>query len=100
MFDFNVRIRGSRESRRFDLVEEEWLRWKLSNPDGLSEQFVAAALNFPSARRKTARPVVGAETFRFADKGHGLYRRRQEILRNVSPEGVGRWVLQKYVDHA
>lgn len=52
LFDFNVRVRGPRESRRFDLVEEEWLAWKSTNPTGLSEQFIAAALNFPSVRRK------------------------------------------------
>jgi hypothetical protein len=51
LFDFNVRFRTRWEARRIDLVQDERHCWRDENPRGLSEQFIAWALNLPQIRR-------------------------------------------------
>lgn len=51
-FDWNVRVRGSRENRRFQLVHDEWTRWSAAHPAGQAEEFIHWAVSLPSPRRE------------------------------------------------
>lgn len=46
LFDFNIKIWGPRESKKLQIVKTLKHGWDKSHLDGLSEQFIADALNF------------------------------------------------------
>jgi len=46
LFDFDVEIWGPREGRRLELVKALEHDWDMTHPGGLTEQFIADALNF------------------------------------------------------
>ena len=46
LFDFNIKTWGSHESKKLQIVKTLKHGWDKSHMDGLSEQFIADALNF------------------------------------------------------
>jgi hypothetical protein len=52
LFDFQVRARGPLESRRFELVHDEFMQWSEAHPGGLAEEFIGWALSLTRRRRE------------------------------------------------
>lgn len=53
LFDFDIVPWGPREDRKLELVKSIKHEWDIQHPDGLSERFIADALNFPEKSKQT-----------------------------------------------
>jgi hypothetical protein len=52
LFDFNIEVWGLQEDRKLRVVELLKHNWDIKHPNGLSEQFIADALNFEEKNRR------------------------------------------------
>jgi hypothetical protein len=52
LFDFDIETWGLRENKKLELVKSIKNNWDIHHPDGLAEQFIAEALNFPEKRKR------------------------------------------------
>ncbi|MFB0523693.1 MAG: hypothetical protein ACETV1_08075, partial [Candidatus Bathyarchaeia archaeon] len=52
LFDFDIELWGPRENRKLEIVKSLKHNWDTTHPEGLTEQFIADALNFQEKKRQ------------------------------------------------
>jgi hypothetical protein len=81
LFDYAIELWGPRDGRRMAAVRSRKERWDEAHPDGVAEQFIADALEFPEKDRRAVLWYIGRRLSEpFIWKEFHAQRSRRQVL--------------------